>query len=79
MKLITKIKKHQKILKLTISLGVLLILTMIKGYTLSECGFGKEFWWLELLTTLFAIGFWIYLWKSINNGIFITINKENGN
>jgi predicted branched-subunit amino acid permease len=78
MKLIENIKKNQKIIKISIGVCVLLILGTIKGYILSEYGFNIEFWGLELLTTIFTISFLIYLWKSIQNGIYITIDRKNG-
>lgn len=77
MSLINKIKKHQKIIKLSMGVGFLLILTTIKGFVLSECGFGKEFWGLEILTMVLTVGFLIFLWKSIHNDVYITVGREN--
>lgn len=78
MKLTENIKKNKKIIKISIGVCLLLVLGTIKGYVLSECGFNIEFWGLEVLTTIFTISFLIYLWKSIQNGIYITIDRKNG-
>lgn len=78
MSIINKIKKYQKIIKLSIGVVFLLVLTTIKGFVLSECGFGKEFWGLEILTTILTVSFLVYLWKSIHNDVYITVGRENG-
>lgn len=74
--MLEKIKKNQKIIKLSIGVGVLMSLSTIKGFILSQCGFSVEFWVVETFITILTILFLIFLWGCLRRHLKITVNRN---
>lgn len=70
-------KKYKKLLISFVGIFLIAIVNTMKGSILNEIGFQKTFWIFEFISLLIEVFLLFYLWKIIEEGKCITVNKKN--
>lgn len=69
-------KKYRKLFITFLGLSAISIISTLKGYILSQCGYNYEFWLAESISLLITISLLFYLWNIIHEGYCVTIKKN---